>query len=480
MSLLSSIEAQDDLIQKLNAFKAKIDTQTGSDNDSPQRYDFASNLIKSLSESFKKRDWESIDSSYSEASNMHLPDDLRFEWMNLQASIHSAMQSAESTYLQKKLKESELLVKDVRDLCLTAQKSEDLNPLIIRCADSQPRTARSTSSKNSPIVERINYLTQGCLTTLNKWGRYLDFKNKGHLEEANQALDSLKNASHYPVLTKDDIQKRQSKQDGLIDFLISREPVGELALREYIYKDITKITDITIALERVSKLKSVPYNDQIIREFDTLTSLQNSWQLTNGGNSSAALSFLYNSRQRSIVNNPSPELSRLINLVTTAAVNKQIAEISSIEASTDEQADVVMKRACQKLLEAGDLPKLEAVTRLYARYFKNDDSAQWPPVHQYIAYYINAERFEAAGDLISAVNLYRQVVAAASVDFIPVQRAIKALERIKQSHPEILTDSNAAIMAELSSIQNRLTKSPLQGPQNSVFPIPVHLPPSSP
>jgi hypothetical protein len=66
------------------------------------------------------------------------------------------------------------------------------------------------------------------------------------------------------------------------------------------------------------------------------------------------------------------------------------------------------------------------------------------------------QRFETAGDFLSAVNEYRLIVGATGGSYAPAKQAGEALRRLKEKHPEIFADTEGFVLSELRTLRQQV------------------------
>jgi hypothetical protein len=343
-------------------------------------------------------------------------------------------------------------VQETRQTCLEAKVSDDLDPLLLRCAALQTRRERG----NDVMTERLQRKLEGVAETLTAWTSYLDFQKTGDGKRANDILRGLLNQkSQYPILKVDDIESR------FVDVVDTQDDLRSLGAK--IFAGINGPDDLPKALERLEAYGRKPSAQQkqsLNTEISHVTAFMDAWKAIQAGETANAASLLgrsfggYEDVQRYYVPIKAQIESRLL---TTKAKSW-----TKLEQNPGESATTYLRRILDELRERNDYPTMLEVMSFANQIDHSSPAAFSSTERQSIEHFLAGQRFAKAGDSLAAVTSYRMAISDSSGKYAPVEKAQEELKELQTKYPDafksyegVLLEQMRTLSQQLQNLQNR-------------------------
>ena len=451
----ATLGAPDDITERLRAFSEKAASQTAAASSSvisrSERGSVTSQL-KMLSGLITRGDFERAQQLISSAP-VHGPSpELQTEWNELSLVLLEQIEKAKAKAVEELRVQVDALVNDVRTACLNATTSAEVEPLLIRAAALQMRR----SGQENAVAQRVSQKLSAAASLVETWCRYLDLTKAGKADQGTEVLRSLlRDGSQFPILTVAEIGAKLASASKA-----ARTDRKQLTPRERaqkLFDPINTPEDLPAAVERLEVIRAESESGQRA-PFDAEDRLlQQAMDAT-----SAAKRGDYLPIVRLMPGSGEPEVARFIARLQDAVVRPRLAEIlrapAEVQLTAEDNAQTYLDRILanwqSKANYAGIVDTLRGAERLGTLV------AALPTDRLITEKFLAAQRFDNAGDAISAVNAYRSVAGATGTRYAPVQAAADALTRLQAKQPEVLKDYQGVILQELREIREILQRQP--------------------
>ncbi len=331
----------------------------------------------------------------------------------------------------------------VKQLCLDAQNSQDLNTAFIRGS----RLKLRQQTRGNAWGERNIHLLEGAIYTLQQFASYLDFRSAGKSDAANKQIEALINdKSHYPIL---DVQVAQKY------LLESPANWTEEKLCEHIFRDFKRIDDIEITLNHISEISA----EADERQLDSIETLLYQFQTTKTLIETKKYPEALNSATTRYPSSSSPTYlyyeilldNTLQAIVTSMAEDWQL----STALPKDGSADLMIKNLAEALIRESKLTELLSLCEmLKTNRITKQTFSRWTGSIPVISLYLGAVTAEKADLPVDAYNKYLKVIEAGNcpTDLI-LEYATERIKAIREAHPEVDSDSNNQLTNEIERLQ---------------------------
>lgn len=455
-ALDGSLRILDELLLQANQVKQSCDEQLKqinlNDNEqdryAAQRIERQLTELQSLSLQLKKARIYTKNSNYREALQslqrleskmvaLLVADQALEAYIELTGELQTLQQQAYQVWYAR----IDSLISEARSICLQAETSADLDPLMLQLAALE---IKRPSATDNIVVTRGTEKLRGTVSALHIWMRYLDQRSSGNAKAANDFLKQLElNSSNFPLHTREELSQKWLKEE---------KAVSPEALAAQILSEVSTNSDsIMRAIERFEvaandpKLNGAEYflTDIIPKltafkegfsqledkDYETARSLSKS---ISGNSGRTYLRPYFDALQKRLSHG-------VIALRLEQLTGQSIDAEQSIEAQIDKAIEQLW--AEEKLLDIKELLQLKPVAR-------NSDA--WRLIHESqsaIKSYLTAQQFEEAGDVVSAYQDYRKALRYSGTEHPLNQLAIDAMKRLRETAPDQISrfDENALI-----------------------------------
>jgi hypothetical protein len=378
-----------------------------------------------------------------------LPPNLEVEWIEIEQSLLTGLDAFRAKAFQKWAAQVDDLAKDVRQRCLDAKTSADLDPLLVRCAALQMQRL----GQDNVAGQRAARKMAGVAGTLENWANYLDFRAAGNAVAANGVLRAMTTAgSQFPVLTMDDIQARFMSEKS--DRLTMEEAF------ERVFDGVKSAEDLSVALERMDHLSGLLDPAQlngIQGEKIKIKRLQSAAEALRRGDEEGAIKSLNDLSSTGGLAFGLPEYDRIKLAMVRPLLISKCKKYSDLQIGEGEGPEPFLRRVIDQLFEKGEFAAMGEVMKLGERLLRSAmNNPAFATDRGLVERFAAGQRFETAGDFLSAVNEYRLVVGATGGIYAPAKQAGEALRRLKEKHPEVFTDSEGFVLSELRALRQQI------------------------
>lgn len=343
------------------------------------------------------------------------------------------------------------MVEEARSTCLQAETSGELDPLIIKVAKLEMQRPNST---NNIVMERGAEKLRGTVNTLKIWMHYLDQRNAGNAEAANDALKKLeRNTSNFPLLTQKELSSKWIK-------IYEQENPEKLAAN-ILSEMAAKPDKIDQAIQKIEEAINNPklsqheyFQSQII---PGLTAYKNGFEalaVEDFETAQAMARFLSDVTRRTLIRPYFTAMNkRLLNHIISLKIEKLTALTIDPEQPIDSQVDNVLSKLWkdQKLLDIKEVYKLLPSSGNSAHYSSRRQ------IQTAINKYLTAQQFEKANDFVTAYLCYRDALHNTGPEHPLNQLTIDALKRVRESYPDKIQQfDDSALVQEIQKLHNDL------------------------
>ncbi len=378
-----------------------------------------------------------------------IPDNLQEEWSKLTDRLREQFAAKQTEALEKWGAVVNQLVADVKQACLEAKNSGDLDSAMLKCTGMQMRRDRS----GGPLSDRIDHKLQGAITTLTAWANYLDFRDAGKAKAANDALRSLNQQTGFPVLSVQEIDAHVLSDPA--------DPERARAAVNGIMRTVQSPDDLPAALAKLEKL--IPANPTrtdvswLSNDQRQLRAVSEAWIAAKAGDDAGVSRAL----EQYAISGGSAEVKSALDQMLVQVLTQQL-EIKAkawtkLSPNPGEDARSYVGRILDELQAAKNYKVMLEVLNFAEqpmRYQKPLASLQKErtAIDQFLA----AQRFEQLNDTVAAVTNYRFVVGSAGGKYVPMEEAEAALKRLREKDPEAFKSYEGVLAEELRVLRQQM------------------------
>ncbi len=454
----------DQMADKVSAFAttveaaAKPDEEGGNkpENGSQEGYETEgrqrvitqlSTQLKTLEAALRRNDLDTVDQILSGLKSYGSQSGMPAGWGEFLTELSNGIKDrAEKSWVQW-FTEVRALAKDVHDACLTANHSADLDAVLMRTSVMQMKRL----NRQNAMVERGSAMINGIVGTLQSWARYLDQRDAGNVNAANEILRNIgRGGSEYPVLSAAEIRSKIEPEKKEITF--QTEVVGILS-------DLNTLDDLPAVVERWKAFQDDPQfskNDmtQVVAMSAKLDLMLRASAALKAGNNSEALAMASDNSLITGHTDMYPHLKPLIKQVVDRVLASKVVAIIGPQEGIAENPTKAIKDALTALKQKSDYEGMLELLKLQQGLPSREMSLAILAIEHFLA----GRRFESSGDLVMAVAEYRTVVAASPGPLLPQAEATEALKRMEKENPGALKDYQGPLLQELRTLREQLNQ----------------------
>lgn len=401
--------------------------------------------LKTLQMVIAQGDFERAKQIIQNLSNYAMPPEVVEEWGELVILLNKELDAQEAASMEKWRKDVDQLVSDAHKACIEAKEVADLDTVLIRCAALQMQRQQ----QNNVLGERVYYKLSGTAETLERWAKYLDYKSAGSTKSANEMLRNMESTGQFPLLTKEEVSAAYL-------------PPGpaQMTIREAwpkIFENVNAPDDIPLAIQRIKVLSEEPQNPELStlkEEINRLSLLATAWNAVKSRDeigAAQAMSRISNSGGFSDAERWEFPLQKQIN---GQWIEQRAGQWSKLTRQVDEDPLAYIQRIIKEQWDAGNYETVVEIMKFSDKL--NRSGQQQFTGRAFIEQYLAGQRFEATGDDLAAIVIYRAVVAAPAGEFVPTEKAQEALKRLQAKNPEAFKDYEGVVLQELSNIKKQM------------------------
>jgi len=439
-----------DINQQIEEYGKKVDAEILKNPQIPGNV-HTRRMLQEIRRSLRQGNYDNALQILTQAS-YDLSPDQQADWQRFANELTASIEKEQANREESIQKDANALIADTRKACLEAKSSADLDSLFIRCAAMQGERNAQSNALNQRVADKIT----GCATTLDAWAKYLDLRDAGDARRANDTLKRLaNNNSGFPVLKIDEIDARympvpsEEMNPSLVFFTLAAgvktpEELPALKQKTLDYMAIPKNQPATEFLEME------------IKRIDGLLKVQDLIAKKDYPNAFKAI-LRWNSSGRSETMNFYDPIREQLQEVTFAKVMSQWTKLQKAE---DEIDMAFIDRVLAELSAKGEYAQvLEVlnVSEMLQRMRPDNYSGTGNPSGEKAAIekFLAAQRFEEAGDYLSAITNYRLVVAAKGPN-VPTDKAKDALKILIEKYPELAKNQDGFLLQEMQSLRQEI------------------------
>jgi hypothetical protein len=428
--------------EKDPAALARRDYEQRERQESGRRFTTQSKLLEAA---LRRDDFEAALQLTRDAGNYPLRADLTEQWSDLLVGVVDGVEKQSKEAQEKWYATVNELVKEAHDTCLAATHSTDLDSLLLRVAATQMRRSR----RDTILSQRGDEKLSGVTLTLQNWARYLDHRDAGNVKTANEVLRSFgANASQFPVLAAGELKSKWLSVG-------TENSLAENA--KIILGDLKMPDDLPGVLDRWKKLLQDPQLSPTGNSYDNsvtarLETMQKAFAALQLGDDQTALRFLNSTSFEGGQPDLVPYFTSLKNKLFDSVVAARVKSVAGLEPDRERGWAELLQRAMERLQDKGDYNGVLELQKVQESLDRRPGNAESTSIQHFLA----AQRFEAAGDILSAIIEYRTVVATPTGKFIPQKEASDGLKRLQERNPEAFKGYEGAVLQELRNLRQQL------------------------
>lgn len=372
-----------------------------------------------------------------------LPEEFLSEWTSLKTETEKALKKQIEQQAFSDLDAAKQLIQKIRKACLSAKNSAELEPLLLEISNFQ----KQPSGRQQPYQSRTQSMLHSATSVTNSIIQYLDQKNAGYGPWALQTLNTLKNTQQaYPILSTEDIDTLQKT--------IDLPPTNDIFSN--LFAGVKSPDDLSTLLTRIHKAMAEDPDgpsrySNLIWSLETMNKI---WQLVQDGRVEDAMRNYQVPPSPGISSNVNYQMENLRKQVISGIVMARLKKLTDAQFPDDIDLKEAVDQTMQNLYEIKDYHNLHQVILLHNQYLNTPPykSIPMPPVGNYLT----ALQYEQAGDVPSAVALYRNILLKQDTKYAPIQEATEALQRLQKSHPDLFKDTSQPILRQLHINQENM------------------------
>lgn len=428
--------------EELEKLKSSDEEQ---DRYATQKYDRQLAELQKLSLQLKKVQIFTKNSNYREALQIlqrlesqitsYLTSDRALEAIiELSGELQALQQNAHQIWYA----EIDAVVEEARSVCLQAETSSELDPLLIKVAALEMK--RPNASSNIVVTRGTDKL-RGTVSSLQSWMRYLDHRSAGNAKAANEMLKQLgRNTSNYPLLNQEQLSDKwlevielQDSNQVAIAILVGIKGPDDL---------VRGIQEFEVAADNPQITKNEYFRADIIPK---LITLKTGFDALEQGDLETAQSM--SKPFTSYRPNLKPYMDALKNQLIKGIFIKKLEQFSGQPFDPKQSDEAQIEAVLAKLWEDEKLLELKEALLLEPKK-ANSNSSPRRHIQTALNYYLTAQKFEEANDVISAYQNYRYTLKRTGTEHPLNQLAVDAIKRMRVSHTDQLQQFDESALIE--------------------------------
>jgi hypothetical protein len=468
MRCFSPLEANEEAANSVKAFREKIAPATVAPAESAAAREMQirqriGSRLKMVEAVLARDEFDRLAELVHGVDRGDMPPEFQAEWLGISESLLGASEKMKAAAREQWYKEVDALVKMTRDTCLSAGKSGDMDPLILRVAALQMQRLGSETIVGQRAAEKLS----GVTTAVQTWTHFLDFRDAGNSKAANDVLQNFsRNSSQFPVLTAADIQSRLLP--------IEEEKKASFATLQRFVTELANPADLEAALGRWKELRldlKTPEGTSYEGEKRKLEVISGAWKAAARGENETALRMVESVSWGSGFDGLVAKEDTLREQVLRRVVMNMSARWAVSPLGATEGLQTYLLRVLDHLQSNADFGAMADVMGLYDR--MGNPSGRTDSLardRSTIERFLAGRRLEAAGDPMLAAIEYRTVLTTGGGKYVPLKEAGEAIQRLKEKTPEVLKETDATIIAELRSLRQQIQALQLRLSSGRVYP----------
>jgi hypothetical protein len=438
-----------DVMDDLEGFRQKIaaaEAKPSADNPVFRGAQLYSIQLKQLENLIKRDDDDRAVQLLESSANYGLPPQFQDEWQRISALLTEELEKRKAGRLEKWAASVDQLVKDTKKTCLEAKAPEDLDGLLLRCSAAQMQANRGSDVMN----ERLSHKLQGVVQTLSGWASYLDFRNAGDKQRANNILRGLiSNGFAFPILT---VQEIESKLADVAD--------AQMDIRTAIAKVFAGINspdDLPTALERIQSYSGNPQNqqfNQLRTEAPRISAYMEAWKSAQAGDATTALAML--NRSLSSLEEAQRYYTPIKGQIESRVLKDKVGAWTKLPQNPNEAPRDYLARILDEMKERADYATMLEVMAFASEVERTGKTLASLANRQAIEQFLAGQRFEKVGDGVAAITSYRLVVGLPASKYAPTDKAAEALTGLLTKYPEAFKSYEGVLSEQIRGLSQQI------------------------
>lgn len=435
----------------LNAFVDKLKKSLASKQTDRAYGAEAAQQFEVLSIALKRGDFERAQQLIQNLGAYGVPPELRAEWQALADDLAAKIVEMQQQAAIDWKKSVDGVAAKAKEACSAAKSSADLDEVMIEIAALQMKRV----SSNNILSQRATQKLEGTARFLDQWARFLDCRDAGETNQANNILQELSRGGGFPVLSAAELQKFASEG--------AYTPDNAIDAARFAFRDVETADQLPAAVERARELLKKPSLAREARDwnFSSVLEMCDAEEAIDQGRLADARAKLISQDSSNLVINV-PALRELRSNLLNRLATAEVAEIAGGQLSEGQSVGAFLSATLDRLQAEG---KFAEMAKIMARVGElqrgiNLQNVPWSPNDPAaLAAYASGAQLEAAGDALAAINEYRRAITSGQTGkYAPTKQAEEALARLRQSHPAAFEDANGVVLEELRQIRQDLQR----------------------
>ena len=457
----------DELADKVGAFAATIaaseasakpdakgkkapPTKAGRESDIKQRQETVGRALmqlRLLESAIRRNDLDTTQRITGSLSSHDALPQTPGNWNDFLAEVTAGIEERVKKSDEQWYAEVRELAKATHETCLAANHSADLDAILMRTAVIQMKRM----PRQNVLMQRGMTMINGIVSSLQNWARYLDQRDAGNRNAANEILRNFsRSGSEFPVISADEIRSKLLPAEVETTF---KNQIDEILI------SLKTLEDLPAVIERWKAFQAAPQASKgdlnqvaaMNAKFDLLLRASNELKAGNGAD---ALALASDPSLLSGHPDMFPYLKPLINQIVEGVLAAKISVLIGPQPAFAANPGKATNDALTALKQKGDYQSLLELLKLQQGRPSRDTNIAIAPVEHFLA----ARRFESSGDVMMAVSEYRSVVAAPAGPWLPQTEATEALQRLQKDNPDAFKDNNSVLLQELRTLREQLNQ----------------------
>ena len=390
---------------------------------------------------------ENLDRRFPQVGRSSIPTEIVAEMTKLQIALTDYSKAVKKSQETQRYQKIDTLIKKAKTIIEKGSDIAELESMLVKIT----ATGVTRSSSSNAIAQRYHDKREGLAFTVRYWVRYYDFKAAGNATQANAQLKNIAQSSTFPIITKRTIDQA---------YLPLPLDPNKSNFNATIMKGVESIDDIPKALKKIKELAPIAQkNSSTATKLNALkrqlTNLTNASENINNGDGDLALSIL---RDRDLRSNSSQfKFDPIICELEHAYLKKKNLIPSDIKLAEHESAQLFLSKIFTRdLIDKNYEKALKTAARMdlfierepLPKNFREELSA--------LESYVTGIKMEESQDFLTALTYYRRCASTRKAINAPTEAAQKAIARIAKEHPDIMTNTEAALIQRIDRMERKV------------------------